>query len=112
MIRTARKNEYNSDANDILRMWREDYGHPEAIIRWVPGKRDPNPYRSKMLYRGFWSLDMNDGIDDRTGALDDSPLERAAVIEVCTECGSLHAHLPGSADDDLDTCEFCDAPAE
>lgn len=108
MLRTARKNELNSDSNEILRMWREDYSHPETVIEWVPGKRQE--YGHKMLYKGFWALMMNNGIDDLTGEADNSPLERVGEIMICTECQSLFESIPGSCLDDIECCEECDAP--
>lgn len=108
MLRNARKNElYQPDTDDILRMWRKDYAHPEAVIRWVPGKR--NKSGGKMIYKGFYELAMNGGIDDLTGEQDDSPVERAAIIEICTECDSLYARIPGGIEDDLEFCMYCGA---
>lgn len=91
MVRLAKKREvYKSDIEEILEMWREDYGHPEAKIEWIPRSR-------KYKVGGFWCIYLGFGLDEANPDAD--PCEgfsKAGELYIDVETGEILDILIGS----------------
>lgn len=103
--RLARKKELSDwEKHQLLEMWRNDYGHPEVEIRWVPGMR-------KYGLKGRWGVFMGYGLDDRDPDADPRDgFSEVGVIMICTACETVFDVISDIFEfDEGDHCPECDA---